>query len=127
MLVFLALIPIKAKSVIVYLECSGFETRNDSSETSKTYSVIFALDESNSRLKMREVGENTNPDWQKASFNASYIAGKIGKKSFLINRHQGSYSFTISKDTNKNGTWSSNISGECKKEANKDQDETDLF
>lgn len=112
--------PAKAQSVIVYLECSGFEVGSDSTENSKAYSLIFALDESNSRLKMRQKGKDTNPKWQKASFHPSYITSKTGAESFLINRHLDAYTFTMSKTTNKNGTWSSDISGECEKKANAD-------
>ena len=110
----------QARSPIIFLDCSGFEVGNDSDETSKTYSVIFALDESNSRLKLIQKEGDVNAKWQKVSFNPSYITGKTGKESFLINRHLGAYSFTMSKATNKNGTWTSNISGECKKKANTD-------
>ena len=116
----LPLMPVKAQSQIVYLECSGFEVSDDSSKSRKTYSVTFDLDESNSKLKMRKEGEDKSPEWQKASFNPSYITGKTGKESFLINRHLDAYSFTMSRTTNKNGTWSSKISGECKKKENAD-------
>ena len=112
--------PVKAQPVIVYLECSGFKVGSDSGETSKVYSVMFVLDESNSRLKIRQKGEDANHKWQKASFNPSYITSKTGEQSFLINRYLNAYTFTMSKTTNKNGTWRSDISGECKKKANAD-------